>query len=225
MLKSGEIVDRFTRRSLGFQIVCPHFAGLSADEADLVGCLPIGDANGAMLAAAGSLGDDEEIFAGILAADPFRPAPMLIDLLRDAGVRAVVNLPTVAGLTDGVAEALSHAGVDYAAELATLARAAELGLNVLAVVATGAQARQATAAGLRQLLVYPAPVEADPLSRDHAAAIALEAVEAIRETAPDATVLAFDHPSYGSTLAPLIAASDGVVKWAISGRAATRSEG
>lgn len=217
MLKSGEIVDRITRRSGGFQIVCPHFAGLSADEADMVGCLPIGDANGAMLAA-GSLGDDDQIFAGILAADPFRPAPMLVGLLQDAGVRAVVNLPTVAGITDGLADALRHAGVDYASELATLARAAELGLNVLAVVATGEQARQAIAAGLRQLLVYPAPVEADPASRNHAATIALDTAQAIREAAPDATVLAFRHPSYGPLLAPLIAASDGVVEWAVSGR-------
>ncbi|WP_026792165.1 phosphoenolpyruvate hydrolase family protein [Pleomorphomonas oryzae] len=218
MLKSGEIVDRVTRRSGGFQIVCPHFAGLGVDEADMVGCLPIGDANGAMLAAAGTLGDDDKIFAGILAADPFRPAPMLVGLLQDAGVRAVVNLPTVARITDGLAEALSHAGVDYASELATLARAAELGLNVLAVVATGAQARQAIAAGLRQLLVYPAPVEADPASRNHAATIALDTAQAIREAAPDATVLAFRHPSYGPLLAPLIAASDGVVEWAVSGR-------
>jgi predicted TIM-barrel enzyme len=218
MLRSGEIVDRVTRRSGGFQIVCPHFAGLGADEADMVGCLPIGDANGAMLAAAGSLGDDDQIFAGILAADPFRPAPMLVGLLQEAGVRAVVNLPTVAGITDGLADALSHAGVDYANELLTLARAAELGLNVLAVVTTAAQARQAIEAGLRQLLVYPAPIEADPSNRTRAAAIALEAAQTIREVAPDATVLAFRHPSYGLLLAPLLAASDGVVEWAVSGR-------
>lgn len=218
MSKNGEIVDRVAPRRCGFQIVCPHFAGLSAEEADLVGCLPIGDANGAMLTAAGSFGGDTEIFAGILAADPFRTAPMLVDLLREAGVRAVVNLPTVAGITDGLAEALSHAGVDYATELATLAEAARQGLNVMAVVVTVAQARQATAAGMRQLLVYPAALDDAPATRPRSAASALEAIRVIRDAAPGATVLMFRHPGYGPILDPLITASDGVVEWVVSNR-------
>ncbi|WP_370677046.1 phosphoenolpyruvate hydrolase family protein [Pleomorphomonas sp. PLEO] len=225
MLKSGEIVDRVTRRSSGFQIVCPHFAGLSAEEADLVGCLPIGDANGAMLAAAGSLGDDDEVYAGILAADPFRPAPMLIGLLREAGVRAVINLPTVAGITHGIAQALSHAGAGYAAELATLAQAAEQGLNVMAVVVTAEQARLAAATGIRQMLVYPAVIDGASSNRSDAAAMAEDVVRTIRQTAPGATVLAFRHPDYGPILAPLIAASDGAVEWAVSGREAKKPTG
>jgi predicted TIM-barrel enzyme len=121
----------------------------------------------------------------------------------------------VAAITDGLAEALSHAGVDYAAELATLVRATDLGLNALAVVTTAAQARQATAAGLRQLLVYPAAIHDDPSHRSRCVAIALETVQAAREAAPDTTILAFRHPGYGAILEPLIAATDGVVDWAI----------
>ena len=217
MLRNGRIVDRVAPSSNGFQIVCPHLAGLSAEEADLVGCLPIGDANGATLAVAGSLGGDD-VFAAIFAADPFRPAPMLVGLLREAGVRAVVNLPTVAGTTDGLAEVLSRAGVDYATELATLAEAASQGLGAMAVVVTVAQARQATAAGMRRLLVYPAALDDAPASGARFAATALEAIRAIRQTAPEATVLAFRHPSYGPILDPLTAASDGVVDWAVSNR-------
>lgn len=217
MLKNGNVVDRVTRRSGGFQIVCPHFAGLSAEEADLVGCLPTGDANGALLAEAGSLGGKDGVFAGILAADPFRPAPMLVGLLNEAGIRGVINLPTVAGITDGLADALGHAGVDYAAELRTLGLAAAEGLNVIAVVRTAAQARQAVAAGLRQLLVYPAFADD---AADRSATVALDVARTIREAAPEATILAFRHPNHGPSLAPLIAASDGVVDWAIAGRKA-----
>nr|WP_254005016.1 phosphoenolpyruvate hydrolase family protein [Pleomorphomonas sp. NRK KF1] len=217
-MKNGEIVDRVTRSAGGFQIVCPHFAGLSAEEADLVGCLPTGDANGALLAAAGSLGGKDGVFAGILAADPFRPAPMLLGLIKEAGIRGVTNLPTVAGITDGLAEALSHAGVDYAAELETLAMAAEQGLDVIAVVRTVAQAREATAAGLRQLLAYPPFAGDDPSDRTRSAAITLDTAQVIRDAAPEATILAFRHPAYGSILAPLIAASDGVVDWSITRR-------
>ena len=214
MSRNGKIVDRVTRPSREFQIVCPHFAGLTAEEADLVGCLPIGDANGATLAAAGSLGDDG-IFAGILAADPFRPAPMLIGMLRAAGVRAVINLPTVAAITDGIAQALSHAGADYAAELATLTLAAAEGLEVMTVVATPAQARLAIEAGLRQLLVYPTAIDGAASPASTPAALALDTLETIRTAAPDAIVLAFRHPAYEASLEPLIARSDAVVEWAV----------
>lgn len=217
MSRNGKIVDRVTRSPREFQIVCPHFAGLTAEEADLVGCLPIGDANGATLAAAGSLGDDG-IFAGILAADPFRPAPMLIGMLRAAGVRAVINLPTVAAITDGIAQALSHAGADYAAELATLTLAAAEELNVITVVVTPAQARLAAEAGLRQLLVYPAAIDGVASPASNPAALALDTLETIRTAAPDAIALAFRHPSYGLSLEPLIARSDGIVEWAVGVR-------
>jgi predicted TIM-barrel enzyme len=220
MTTRGRIVDRICARDGDFLLVCPHFAGLRAGEADLVGCLPIGDANGATLALARSFPDDPEVFAGVLAADPFRPAPFLLAALRDAGVRSVVNLPTVAMIAGGLAQALSHAGVDYAAELATLAKAAAFGLQVLAVVTTVEQGRQATAAGIRRLLVYPA-ADGDPAVRRRRAAAAVEAVRTMRAAAPTALILAFRHPDYGDELEPLIAAADGAVDWAIAPRETT----
>jgi predicted TIM-barrel enzyme len=122
---------------------------------------------------------------------------------------------------DGLAQALSHAGVDYAAELATLAKATALGLQVLAVATTAEQGRQATAAGMRRLLVYPAVADGDPTARRRRAAAAIEAVRAIRAAAPTASILAFRHPDYGDELEPLIAAADGAVEWAIAPRAET----
>jgi predicted TIM-barrel enzyme len=220
MTARGRIVDRIGARDGELLLVCPHFAGLRAGEADLVGCLPIGDANGATLALASAFPDDPEVYAGIFAADPFRPAPFLLAALREAGVRSVVNLPTVAMAADGLAQALSHAGVDYAAELATLAKATALGLRVLAVATTVEQGRQATAAGIGRLLFYPA-ADGDPTARRRRAAAAVEAVRTMRATAPSAVILAFRHPDYGDELEPLIAAADGVVEWAIAPRAKT----
>ena len=212
----GHIVDRIGPRQGEFLLVCPHFAGLGAGEAALVGCLPIGDANGATLAL--TFPDDPGIYAGILAADPFRPAPVLLSALKDAGVRSVVNLPTVAMITDGLAEALSHAGVDYAAELATLTQATTHGFNALAVVTTTEQARQVIAAGIRRVLVYPAAADGNPAVRQRRAAAALEAVGIMRSSAEVTTILAFRHPEYGALLEPLLSAADGVVDWAVAAR-------
>ncbi|MDC7789368.1 putative TIM-barrel enzyme [Rhodoplanes tepidamans] len=219
---TGHIVDRIPARRDGLLIVCPHFAGLRAGAADLVGCLPIGDANGATLALAGAFPDDPGIHAAIFAADPFRPAPVLLTALRDAGIRAVVNLPTVATVAGGLARALGHAGVDYAAELAVLAEAGRRGLDVLAVVTTGEQGRQAVAAGLRRVLVYPVAAAGDPAEGERRAAAALDAVRAVRAAAPATEILAFRHPDHGARIAPLLAAADGVVDWAVDRAAASR---
>ena len=217
MRAAGEIVERIGPRQGEFLFVCPHFAGLWASEADLVGCLPIGDANGATLALARALPDDPGIYAGILAADPFRPAPALLSALKDAGIRSIINLPTVAMITDGLAEALSHAGIDYAAELATLTQATALGLNTFAVVTTSVQAGQAIAAGIRRVLVYPV-ADGDPAMRRRRVAAAMEAVDVMRALTARPTILAFRHPDYGGLLDPLLAAADGVVDWAVAAR-------
>lgn len=218
-MTTGRIVERIGTRDGDLLLVCPHFAGLTAAEADLVGCLPIGDANGALLAIAGTFPADPQVYACILAADPFRPAPVLLSALKAAGVGAVVNLPTVAAITDGLAEALRHAGVDYGTELATLKQAVDLGMEVMAVATNADQARQAMAAGLGRLLIYPV-ADADPAGRGRRATAAREAIATARAQRPAPEVLVFRHPDYGKLAEPLVAAADGVVAWAIAPRPA-----
>jgi predicted TIM-barrel enzyme len=205
-MRRGRIVDHPDQRGDGLTIVCPHFAGLTVAEADLVGTLPIGDANGAVLALAGSFGGDPAIYAAILAADPFRPTPVLLGALVEAGVKAVINLPSVATIGCGLATALGHAGVDYAAELATLAAARSMGLETMALATTADQARQAMAAGLTRILVWP---------RDDGAAATLDAARGA-----GAEVFVFRHPAREAEGTPLLALADGVIDWAIAARPA-----
>lgn len=206
-MRRGRIVDHPDQRGDGLTIVCPHFAGLTVAEADLVGTLPIGDANGAVLALAGSFGGDPAIYAAILAADPFRPTPVLLGALVEAGIKAVVNLPSVAMVGAGLATALGHAGVDYAAELATLAAARAMGLETMALATTADQARQATAAGGARILVWPR--DEDPAATVDAARLA------------GAEVFIFRRPDREQEPAPLLARVDGVVEWTITARPAS----
>jgi predicted TIM-barrel enzyme len=206
-MKLGRVVDHPDQRGDGLTIVCPHFAGLTVAEADLVGTLPIGDANGAVLALAGSFGRDPAVYAAILAADPFRPTPVLLGALVEAGVRAVINLPSVATIGCDLATALGHAGVDYAAELATLATARTMGLETMALATTADQARQAMAAGVTRILVWP---------RDEDIAAALDTARR-----GGAEVFLFHHPAREVEDAPLLALVDGIVDWAIAARPAS----
>lgn len=206
-MKRGVIVDHPSRRGDGLTIVCPHFAGLTVAEADLVGTLPIGDANGATLALAGAFRVDPAVYAAILAADPFRPTPVLLGALVEAGAKALINLPSVATIGAGLTTALGHAGIDYAAELTTLAAARDMGLETMAVATTADQARQAGAAGMKRILVWPWD--------DGAAAI----VEAAQGAGVE--VFVFRHPAWDAALAPLVARTDGVIDWAIAARPAS----
>ena len=206
-MRRGRIVDHPDQRGDGLTIVCPHFAGLTVAEADLVGTLPIGDANGAVLALAGTFGGDASVYAAILAADPFRPAPVLLGALVEAGVKAIVNLPSVAMIGAGLATALGHAGVDYAAELKTLAAARAIGLEVMALATTADQARQAVAAGIARILVWPRH-EGDGAVVEAALAAGVE-------------VFVFRHPGWEASGTPLPTLADGVVDWAITARPAS----
>ncbi|MDR3517998.1 MAG: phosphoenolpyruvate hydrolase family protein [Azospirillaceae bacterium] len=215
----GVIVDRIDegadRPGEDFALLCPHYAGMDAALADLIGSLPVGDANGAILAAIPSCRPGPGLYAGILAADPFRPGPMLLAALKGCGVRAVVNLPTVAMLGHSLGLALSHAGIDYAAELRTLAHAATLGLDAMAVVSTAAQAAAAAAVGIGAIMVHPGPAARDPeVNRSRVAAIAA-IVAAVRAIDPGLCVLVFRHPGFDGILDPVGDQADGVVDWAI----------
>lgn len=211
MSRHGLIVERPQGRTGDFAVVCPHFAGLTAMEAMLAGALPIGDANAATLALAGRFTDDAETYAAILAADPFRPPPLLLPALREAGVRAVINLPSLAGIGGGLAAALHHAGADYAAELATLVQAKAHGFQVMAVAGDPGQAGRALASGLDQLLICPRP----ELAADASVAKVLDTVRAMRAAAPSARVLVFRPPMMAAAFAPAVALADGVADWAI----------
>ncbi|MBA2777916.1 phosphoenolpyruvate hydrolase family protein [Billgrantia kenyensis] len=135
-------------------LLSPFTARLPASLADLAGSLPIGDANGELLASTrGETPFPEHAFAGVLATDPFRLADDLLDMLSRRGCRGVANWPSSALLGGTMGEALSHSKLGHDEEMAFLALAGERGFRTLAVIASEAQLAAALPARPSQLLV------------------------------------------------------------------------
>lgn len=123
----------------------------------LVSLLPVLDINGALAAALAAQRPFRTAppIAGIFACDPFlRPADLAAGLHR-AGIRAVVNAPSIQ-LFDGETGAeLGSVGYRAEAEFRLLLRLAEQGLEPIACVTSRTAADLALSLGLRRLLLHP----------------------------------------------------------------------
>jgi hypothetical protein len=77
-------------------VLCPCLEGLPPDFAFTIGILPVHDANALLLEElARADGTARPDFAGVYLADPFRRLDDVLDRVEAAGIRGVVNLPTV----------------------------------------------------------------------------------------------------------------------------------
>jgi hypothetical protein len=77
-------------------VLCPCLEGLPPDFAFTLGILPIHDANAVLLdELARARGTNRPDFAAVYLADPFRRLDDVLDRVAAAGIRGVVNLPTV----------------------------------------------------------------------------------------------------------------------------------
>ncbi|QDY71045.1 phosphoenolpyruvate hydrolase family protein [Qingshengfaniella alkalisoli] len=81
------------------RIYCPCLKGLPAELAAHLAILPIHDANGVLLRELPR--ETEHLapeFAAVCLSDPFRRAEMLFAAIRAAGIRGIVNFPSVTTL-------------------------------------------------------------------------------------------------------------------------------
>ena len=196
-------------------VLSPLTATLPPGLADMACALPIGDANGQLLAELRSGRPDRWVLAGVFGCDPFRRVDDLVAELCRVGVAAVTNWPTIGLLSGELGSALQHSGFSYGRELELLARSRERGMYVAAVVSTGEQLEQARTCGPDMLIVTPG------LAREDAAAMAQqgrrlgeELIPAARSALPDADVRLYLHPLFGAALEPLRSQVEGVVRHA-----------
>ena len=207
-------------RCADLAVLAPYLVGLSPEAADIVGMMPIGSVNEALLAALPPPGTavPGRLIAALFLCDPFLGGRRLFERLRAAGVSGVVNLPTTNLVPPGVyRQALTGAGIEPGAELAALTEGRRAGLEVMATVASYDQAARAIEAGIASLLFHPGTPTGE-------AALDLRLVEGVVATLgriaamPQAPRLAlYRHPGFGARLAPAAVLVDDVLDWAVPG--------
>jgi hypothetical protein len=165
-------------------VFLPALAPFPASTWRLVGLLPVLDINGALQRALEARPPFRAMppAAGVFACDPFLRLTDLVALLQGAGIREVVNFPTVQVFGGETAAALASVGTRVEAEFRLLLRLAERGFAPIACATTRAAADIALELGLRRILLHPgiAP-PADPAAwwADLAGHVAIEGGEAL----------------------------------------------
>ncbi len=103
------------------------------------------------------------VYAGVFAADPLRTQRAFIQRLKSAGVRSLINFPTVS-LIDGEAGAtLEQLGLGIDREISFLSACHDAGLRIAGVAGSVRAARELMRAGADFLIVHAgAPTRADP---------------------------------------------------------------
>lgn len=165
-------------------VYLPALAPFPRRSWPLVGLLPVLDINGALVEALARRRPFASAppVAGVFACDPFlRPAD-LADVMRRAGIRQAVNLPTVQFFDGETAAALGSVGYRAEAEFRLLLRLADYGVEALACATTRAAADLALGLGFTRILLHPGLVAPnDPVAwwADLAGHVAIEGAEAL----------------------------------------------
>lgn len=205
-------------RAADFAVLAPYLAGLSPEQADIVGLMPIGSVNERLLAALPPQGDASagKLIAGLFLCDPFLGGRRLFARLAAAGVRRIVNLPTTNLIPPGpYRQVLNAAGIDPGAELAALREAREAGLQVMAMVASFDQAARAAEAGIRSLLFHPGSPTGEAALDLRLVEGVLASVGRIRAMPGAPRIALYRHPGFGERIAAACALVDDVVDWAL----------
>ncbi|WP_328702442.1 phosphoenolpyruvate hydrolase family protein [Belnapia arida] len=125
--------------------------------------------------------------AGVFACDPFLRMTDMVASLRQAGITAVVNYPTVQILEGETAAALAAVGYRAEAELRFLQRLAEQGFTPIACATSRRAVDAALGLGLRRILLNPGLLpgcEAAAWWADLAGHVAIKGGEALVWAAP-----------------------------------------
>lgn len=199
-------------------LLCPHFAGMAPELADLAGVLPMRGINEELIAhlSAHPIERVRPVYAGFLAVDPFVTGPSLFRALIRRGVHGVVNLPTLAFAEDDFRAALQAGGMDHAREIAVLSQAADEGLEPMATVFSVEQGIAASKAGITQILVHPGLV-AERAAHVRALADGIASVvSTLRKRLPSATIWLYRHPAIATLLDEAASVADGKVDWKVA---------
>ncbi|WP_439406561.1 phosphoenolpyruvate hydrolase family protein [Bradyrhizobium sp. DASA03076] len=134
-------------------IYCPSCRGLKGISFESVALLPIHDANGRLLAELRhSIHSPRQIFAGILALDPFRRHVDILKTLESAGCSGIINFPSVTAIDGEMRISLEDLGYGITTEIDLLRTAVAHGFRALALVDSFAMAQEALVVGASGLV-------------------------------------------------------------------------
>ncbi|AYG70622.1 phosphoenolpyruvate hydrolase family protein [Rhizobium sp. CCGE531] len=156
-LRPVDIVTRLAaiphREPQAVSIFCPSCDGLASSAYDSLVLLPVHDANGRLLAEiTNGFPRVDQIFAGVLALDPFRRHVDILKALETAGCTGVVNFPSVTAIDGEMRVGLEDFGYGAATEINLLRAAVANRFSALAVVDSFGMAQEAVAIGVSGLI-------------------------------------------------------------------------
>jgi predicted TIM-barrel enzyme len=170
----------------------------------LVGYLPVGDANALVLEMGRReifpVAGDTPVIAGVLAVDPTREMPALLEEVRAAGFAGVINFPTVGRIDGAFRRALEQLGLGYAREAAMIAQARALDLFTLAYCFTPAEAALMARSGVDAVVAHLRTTEGGLVGLRQTASLAQAfrqaraILAAARRVAPEVLCLAHGGP-------------------------------
>lgn len=190
-LRPAATLDRLRPEARAGSVFLPALAPFAPETWPVVALLPVIDINGALRAAL----DGARPFrgapplAGVFACDPFLRLADMAALLERAGIREVVNFPTVQLLGEETGAALAAVGYRAEAEFRLLLRLAERGFAPIACATSRRAADSALELGMRRILLHPGidpPTDPARWWADLAGHVAIEGGEALAWGAPAA---------------------------------------
>jgi predicted TIM-barrel enzyme len=140
----------------------PALARFPVHLRDLCAMLPVADINGALFAALeAGLRPAAHEAVGLFLTDPFLNGQDAARRLKEAGVGAVANYPTMQALDGASAEGLASVGHSFAQECVQLAAFADHGFRLVGYAASAGAARALARLGADRLVILGAGWELD----------------------------------------------------------------
>ncbi|UVK48049.1 phosphoenolpyruvate hydrolase family protein (plasmid) [Mesorhizobium sp. AR07] len=135
------------------RLYCPSCEGLDGNAYDSLVLLPIHDTNGRLLSALRNrMARPNQVFAGVLALDPFRRHVDIFRALETAGCPGVVNFPSVTAIDGEMRVSLENFGYGTTTEISLLRTAVAKGFSSLAVIDSFGMAQEAVTVGVSGLI-------------------------------------------------------------------------
>ncbi|TCU31328.1 phosphoenolpyruvate hydrolase family protein [Rhizobium azibense] len=148
-----DLADISDQAPQSITLYCPSCQGLEGSAYESLVLLPIHDANGRLLSKLrnGTV-PTNQIFAGVLALDPFRRHADILNALETADCPGVVNFPSVTAIDGEMRVSLEDFGYGVTIEINLLRTAVAMGFSTLAVVDSFGMAQEAVAIGVSGLI-------------------------------------------------------------------------
>lgn len=200
-------------------IFAPWLAALPGPARDLMALLPVADVNGlsfnhfqASVTGARIPAGHAEAIAAIFCADPFLRVRDAARALAAAGIRRVVNFPTIQVIDGTTARGFESAALGFQREADNLGRFAGEGFEVVAFAVSAEGGAALARNGAAGIVLHPGLASTDWRTRAAASHDARQALRSLR-LLTDVPVRLMCPDGYGAELEPVRALADGIVRY------------